>query len=180
MPFIVLLLSVPALFAQTNGTVRLALVAETDEARPALDVLTASLSGKDNVQLLDRSEIDRVYREQGMAKGNRDDVKVGRILGADGLVLLEVMRTAQATNLVVRIVAVKPGVVLIDQPFSWPIDNVNDWSKSTVIHLEPVLPKLAVLAKDAIPLSVVNIHSAVQSSEAQELERQLKLLTIQR
>ena len=37
-----------------------------------------------------------------------------------------------------------------------------------------------MLPKDAIPISVVNLRSAVQSAEAQETERQLKLLIIQR
>ena len=47
-------------------------------------------------------------------------------------------------------------------------------------YLNSFLPKLALLPKDAIPISVVNLRSAVQSAEAQEAERQLKLLAIQR
>lgn len=180
--FLVLAFLFPAFWssAQTNAPVKLALVAETGEAGPALDVLTASLSGNGNVQLLERSEIDRVYREQGMSKGNRDDIKAGRILGADGLLLLDVLRTRQATNLVVRLVAVKPGVVLADEAFSWPIENIGDWASPMADHLALFLAKLALSVKDAIPISVVNLRSAISSSEEQEIERQLKLLTIQR
>ena len=44
--------------AQTNEpAVRLALVAETDEASAASDVLTAQLSGNQKIQLLERNEI---------------------------------------------------------------------------------------------------------------------------
>ncbi len=42
------------------------------------------------------------------------------------------------------------------------------------------LPKLAVLEQNAIPISVVNLRSAIQSDEGKETEAQLKLLTIQR
>jgi hypothetical protein len=129
---------------------------------------------------LERNEIEKVYREQGMSAANRDDLKLGRILGADGLLLLDVVKTPQATNLTMRLIAVKPGVVLTDGSFPWPLKDTSSWAESAAIHLNSFLPKLSVLIKDAIPLSVVNLRSAVQSAEAQETERQLKLLAIQR
>ena len=98
------------LTAQTNGPIRLALVPESDEVAAACDTLTAQLSSDAKLQLLERAEIDKVYREQGMSAGNRDDLKLGRILGADGLLLLDVLRTKVTTNLTARLIAVKPGV----------------------------------------------------------------------
>lgn len=167
--------------AQTNEpAVRLALVAETDEAAAASDVLTAQLSGNQKIQLLERNEIEKVYREQGLSAANRDYLKLGQILGADGLLLLDVVRTPQATNLMTRLIAVKPEVVLTDGSFPWPLKDTPSWAESAVTYLNSFLPKLALLPKDAIPISVVNLRSAVQSAEGQETERQLKLLTIQR
>ena len=95
--------------AQSNEMARLALITESDDASAALDVLTAQLSDNKNLQLLERNEIEKVYREQGMSAANRDDLKLGRILGADGLLLLDVVRTPQATNLMARLIAVKLG-----------------------------------------------------------------------
>jgi len=167
--------------AQTNEpAVRLALVAETDEASAASDVLTAQLSGNPQIHLLERNEIEKVYREQGLSAANKDYLKLGRILGADGLLMFDVVRTKLTTNLTARLIAVKPGVVLTDGSFSWPLKDTVQWAESVATYLNSFLPKLSVLVKDAIPISVVNIRSAVQSTDAQETERQLKLLTIRR
>ena len=168
------------LFAQSNEPVRLALIAETDEAASASDILTAQLSGNQKVQLLERNEIEKVYREQGLSAANKDYLKLGRILGADGLLLFDVVRTKAATNLMTRLIAVKPGVILTDGSFTWPLKDTTSWAESAATYLKSFLPKLALLPKDAIPISVVNLRSAVQSADGQEAETQLKLLAIQR
>ena len=168
------------LLAQSNEPVRLALISATDETSAVSDVLTARLSTDQKVHLLERNEIERVYREQGMSAANRNDLKLGRILGADGLLLLDIVKTPQATNLAMRLIAVKPGVVLTDGSFPWPLKDTSAWAESAAIYLNSFLPKLSVLIKDAVPLSVVNLRSAAQSADAQETERQLKLLAIQR
>ena len=168
------------LLAQSNPPVRLALIADTDEASAASDVLTAQLSRNPRLHLLERNEIEKVYREQGLSAANRDYLKLGRILGADGLLIFDIVRTKQATNLMARLIAVKPGVVLTDGSFPWPLKDIPSWAESAAPYLNSFLPKLALLPKDAIPISVVNLRSAAQSAEAQETERQLKLLTIQR
>ena len=166
--------------AQTNEPVRLALVSESGETSPAADVLTAELSKNQKIQLLERNEIEKVYREQGLSTGNKDYLKLGQVLGTDGLLILDVVRTAQATNLTARLIAVKPGVVLTDGNFPWPLKDASSWSESVAVYLNTFLPKLSLSAKDAIPISVVNLRSAVSSDEGVETERQLKLLTIQR
>ena len=53
-------------------------------------------SAKSWLQLLERAEIQRVYREQGLSKANTDYLKLGQILGADGLLLLQT--TTEGTN----------------------------------------------------------------------------------
>jgi Ca2+-binding EF-hand superfamily protein/TolB-like protein len=166
--------------AQTNEPVRLALVSESGETSLAADVLTAELSKNQKIQLLERNEIEKVYREQGLSTGNKDYLKLGQVLGTDGLLILDVVRTAQATNLTARLIAVKPGVVLTDGNFPWPLKDASQWSESVAVYLNTFLPKLSLSAKDAIPISVVNLRSAVSSDEGVETERQLKLLTIQR
>jgi len=177
---LMILILAARLSAQSNEPVRLALISESDEASTASDILTAQLSGNPKIQLLERNEIEKIYHEQGLSAGNKDYLKLGQILGADGLLLFDVVRTKQATNLMTRLIAVKPGVVLTDGSFPWPLKDATSWAESATTYLNSFLPKLTVLVKDAIPISVVNLRSAVQSADAQETERQLKLLTIQR
>jgi TolB-like protein len=166
--------------AQTNAPIRLALVSETAEMFVAADVLTAELSGHKNLQLLERNEIEKVYREQGLSAGNKDYLKLGQVLGADGLLLMETAKEGTNQYLNLRLVAVKPGVVLVAERFSWPLENLTEWSATFAKHLGLFLPKLTVSRKDAIPVSVVNLRSAISSTDAVETERQLKLLLIQR
>lgn len=174
-----LLLAAP-LFAQTNTPVRLAIVAESGDAALAADLLTAQLPDDNRFQLLERDEIDKVYHEQGLSAANRDDIKLGRILGADGLLLLNVVRTSQATNLMARLIAVKPGVVLADGNFHWPLKDAVQWAQATAAGLDLLWPKLSIQTNAAIPLSVVNLRAAIQSAGELETERELKLLAIQR
>jgi Curli production assembly/transport component CsgG len=168
------------LLAQTNASVKLAIIAETSETARVADFLTAALSRAGKFQLLERNEIEKVYREEGLSAANRDDLKLGRILGADGVLLLNVMKTPQATNLTTRLIAVKPGVILTEGSFPWPLKDPAAWAETAADYLNSFWAKLTLPAKEAIPISVVNLRGAIASSKEQEAERQLKLLTIQR
>jgi hypothetical protein len=159
---------------QTNAPARLALISESSDASTAADVLTSELSSNPKIQLLERNEIEKIYREQGLSAANKDYLKLGQILGADGLLLMETVKEGTNQFLNVRLIAVKPGVVLAGEKFVWPVKDAAEWSAAFARHLDLFFPKLAVLVKDAIPISVVNLRSAVSSDEAQETERQLK------
>ena len=173
--------------AQSNGPVRLAIIAETTEASSISDLLTAELSKNPQVILLERNEIDRVYREQGLSAANRDYLKLGQVLGADGVLLIASVTDtnqtagprASAESLRLQLIAVKPGVLLASERFPSPPD-LSAWSSAVAKQLEPLLPKLSVLVKDAVPVSVVNFRSAIQSPETKEVERQLTMLAIER
>ena len=160
--------------------VRLAIVSESTDTVAAADLLTAELSKNDGVQLLERTEIEKVIREQQLSLNNLDCLKLGHLLGADGLLALQ--SVAEGTNLFlsVQLVAVKPGVILTDESFGRPAQDASAWSANIVGHLEPLLPKLGVLPQDAIPISVVNFHAGVRTAEAAELERQIFFLTVER
>jgi hypothetical protein len=167
--------------AQTNlAPIRLAINNESPETAAAADLLTAEFSKNDRIQMLERADIEKVYREQGLSAGNQDYLKLGRILGADGLLLMTTNYVGTNQFLNIRLVAVKPGVVLADDTFSWPIDHLMEWSPALAAHLDLLLPKLAVAATDAVPISVVNLRSAVSSADGAETERELKLLILQR
>jgi hypothetical protein len=183
------------LCAQTNAPVRLALVAETPDAASACDLLTVEFSKNPGVQLLERNEIDKAYREQALSAANRDYLKLGQVLGADGLLLVKADTTSSAPplqaafaqmtllkpkfNFSIRLIAVKPGALLANERFSG-VEDVAQWAEGLIPHLNPLLPKLSVLVKDAVPISIVNVRAAMQSPETKELEKQLTSLAIER
>ncbi len=164
----------------TPAPMRLAIVSESTDTMAAADLLTAELSKNDRVQLLERSEIEKVIREQQLSLINLDCLKLGRLLGADGLLALQSVTEGTNVFLNAQLVAVRPGVILTDERFGRPAQDVSAWAANIVGHLEPLLPKLGVLARDAIPLSVVNFHAGVRTAEAAALERQIFYLTVER
>lgn len=169
------------LWAQNSPAhMRLAIVSESSDTAAAADLLTAEFSKNDAVQLLERTEIEKVIREQQLSLNNLDCLKLGRMLGADGLLVLQTV--AEGTNVFVnaQLVAVKPGVILTDERFGLPAPDAYAWAAEIVGHLEPLLPKLEVLPQDAIPISVVNFHAGVRTAVATELERQIFFLTLER
>ncbi|MFO1514101.1 MAG: CsgG/HfaB family protein [Verrucomicrobiota bacterium] len=178
---VVTLFAVSEMSAQTNDAPpRLAIISEATTTGALADLLAVELSRQPELRLLERAQIEKVYREQALAGGNRDYLKLGQLLGADGLLLLETGREATNEWLRIQLVAVKPGVLLSSERYPWPIPNLAPWAGGVSTHLNPLLPKLGVLAKDAVPISVVNLRSAIQSSESRETERQLTLLAIER
>lgn len=190
--FILLLLSAPFLLsAQTNSPAKLAIIAESSGAEDVASLLTAELSSNSNLHLLERDEIDRIAHEQGLSLVNQNYLKLGQLLGADGLLLIDGKygeqiqvpfgkSSPQILDLTSRLIAVKPGVVLSAEKFTVKKDDLADWTSTYVKHLDPFLPKLTLLVKDAIPISVVNFRCAAASTNAAEVERQLKLLAIER
>lgn len=166
--------------AQTNAPVRLALIAPEAALRPALDLLTVELSRDERIVLLERAEIERVLREQSLSAASPDYLKVGQVLGADGLLLFEQFSELTNRYFSIQVVAVKPGVVIESPRFGWPIENLPEWAAGIRHQLQLQAPKLNVSRAEAIPLSLVNLRSAIQSSEERELERQLAFLAIER
>jgi hypothetical protein len=161
-------------------SVRLAIISEEPSATSVADVLTAELSPNPGLQLLERNEIDKAYREQALSAGNKDYLKLGQILGADGLLLFSALAEGPNHFLQARLVAVKPGVVIGSVRSPWPFAETTQLASRIARHFAPLLPKLSILAKDAIPISIVNLRSAVRSGEAEETERQLTPLAVER
>src|SRR5262245_52632557 len=128
--FGLLAVSAPWLSAQpTTAPARLAIVVEDPSAAVVGDMLTAELSKRKDLQLLERAQIERVYREQALSAANKDYMKLGRLLGADGLLLLQ--PTHEGTNqfLSARLVAVGPGVVIGAARSSASIATTAQWAK---------------------------------------------------
>jgi len=166
--------------AQTNSPVRLAIVSESPDAVAAADLLTVEFSKHDKLQLLERTEIQKVIREQQLSLDNLDCLRLGRLLGADGLLALRSVTEGTQVYLNAQLVAVKPGVILTDERFAQPAQDTSAWAANIVGNLEPLLPKLGVLQQDAIPLSVVNFHAGVRTEAAAEMERQILFLIVER
>jgi hypothetical protein len=157
---------------------KLAILAESPEAKTPADVLTVQWSLAGNVTLLERSALDKVLSEQSLAAGNQKNyVKLAQLLGADGLVILDVVKTGTNSLLATRLVAASPGVVLDLKGFPLPLKDVEAWSEFMVKSHTPLLPKLKVARTAAVPLSILNLRASLDSATNRQLEHQLTVLT---
>lgn len=156
---------------------KLAVLPTTTEFSGQADLLAAGLSTRAGVTLLERDQIQRVWREQELAAGQRPDlVKLGRLLNADGLLSLE-RRTAGTNELLsVRLIAVKPGVAVAEHRFALPLAQPTEWGSSYAAQIERLLPKLTVRLADAVPISLLNLRASVAGAESAALEEELTAL----
>jgi hypothetical protein len=160
--------------------VRLAIVPETADASSVADLLMAQFSRNAQIILLEREAIQKVVHEQAVSAANNNYLNLGRILGADGLLMLE--STKKGTNIILRfrLIAVGPGALLTAGRSSLPSGKPGEWAAELSTQLTPLLPKLKVAGKEAVAISILNLRSAVASEDSRELERELTILTIER
>ncbi|MDB6027039.1 MAG: Calcium-binding EF-hand-containing protein [Verrucomicrobiales bacterium] len=171
------ILSCPIFPAPAAETVRLAIIGEGDVSLIP-DLLTAEFTTNKTLALLERTEIEKIAREQKLAASgaSKDVVTLGQLLGADGLLTVDVVNSV----LHARLIAVKPGVVLDVIQAPWPLSDPGQWVKGVAAHLQPLLPKLGVLQKDALPISILNLRAAAHSTESTRIEQELTLLLTDR
>ncbi len=170
----------PLLAQPKDSPARVAIITEADEFSAVADLLTVELSARPQLQLLERAQIAKLYLEQGLSAANRDYARLGQVLGADGLLLMGMVTEGTNKFVAVRFVAVQPGVIIGSVRAPWPVAEPAAWARWLANHFGPLLPKLQVPARDAIPISVVNLRAAVNAKASQAVEQQLTVLAIER
>ena len=175
---LLLVSNVPGQAAQAT---RIAIIAEDETVRKEADLLTVELSQKSGLELLERTQIEKVFQEQAISATQKAGaLQLGRLLGADGLIIIETQPGDRRSDLSLRLVAVKPGVVL-DQ-ISWP-RPVPEPAKAVAFlakKWDAFWPKLGVPVRDAVPVSILNLRSALKSIEGERQERELTFLLTSR
>ncbi len=159
---------------------KLAILASDAACLPVAEVMTAEFSHAREFALVERSEINRVLSEQKLSAVVPDQIKLGRLLAADGLLVLVRETREGGEILTARLIAVNPGVTLTVEVAPWPLLKPDEWSRLLGPRLAKFAPKLTVLAKEAIPLSVLYLRSAVRTTVTQESEKELTQMLIHR
>ena len=162
--------------------IRLAIVPADPRGAVAGELLTAEFSRAEHgVAVLERAEVERIRREQNLtARSSADFARLGQALGAQGVLVLDVFEQNGATNLTAKLIAVQPGVALGFQSYPWPLKDAGQWAGMVGKQFAGLLPKLGVLKQDAVPLSVLNLRSPLQTSEGRRLETDATTLLINR
>jgi hypothetical protein len=172
-----------ALFAPgiVLGEVRLAVI-DRGRAPEIADYLMAKLTRRNELVLIERNEVDRVLQEQAvtMQDARTDYARLGRLLRAEGVIVLSHAQVQQHDLLVATLVSATLGIRLDSYAVPYPIKDLELWSANLEDRFGVLFPKLGVPSGDAIPLSLLNLRSAVEIGEAKGLERSLSFLLAER
>jgi len=151
-------------------------------SRKEADLLLVELQ-KAKCELVERDEIGRLLHEQGLTVAgltDKDSLRLGRLLKADGLLLLSAPTNEVRTA---RLLAVAPGVVLWFAEFAAP-DKPEPkrppWTTLAASALEVYLPKLAVKPGAAVPVSLLRIRPAFDTAQMGPLATDLNRLLLLR
>lgn len=162
---------------KSTDPTRLAIIPLQPALKLEADLLLAGLAGVKQFELVERSEIERVLGEQSLSAVTQGGyVKLGQLLRADGLLLLETNENAVET----RLVAVESGVVLVHSETPQSTAKATEWAAGISRQLIPLEKKLRVPARDAVPISMLSLRATMLPGQDAGLDRQLTALLMHR
>jgi hypothetical protein len=147
----------------------LAVIADKDSQNEA-EVLLASLSEQGHIKLVERDEMNKITREYRLAsEGNTKQWgSLINLTKAQGLIILNKTQFDQKSTVVVRIVAVEPGVIIAGFTDPLPLQNITEWSSFTARRIAFFAHKIQLLSEEQAPLVFPGLRSVIQSTASVE------------
>lgn len=168
--------------AGAKDGIRLAILPEGDLAVKFADLFTVELSNHKDLSLFERAAIARIIEEGNLSQliqaGNYQGA--GRLLGANALILIAPASLEGKSLLVSRLVTVNQGIVLASFTIAADEKGISDAIPVVIKHFTPFFTKLDVSREKAIPISILNIRSAIPGAKALLLEKDLTALLASR
>jgi uncharacterized protein (TIGR03435 family) len=165
-PFIFLGLSVSSALSQDHKQIRLAIVDVGVKEKipdPFLDVLLAAFNRYPDVALLERTEINRLLKEQALSLSlsNTDFVKAGKLLAADSLLMLESGASEGQALLRCRLVDTHYGFKLWDTSLPFPAKPEEYQIQAEVLARQATqkISKIKLKPENLMMLGVSNFSS---------------------
>jgi hypothetical protein len=156
---------------------RIAILGKDSALMTVADGLTVKFSRAANLAVLERAQVQKVWQEQALNAGQSGSYrKLGEVLGADGVLLLETIKEGADSYLIVRLLAVRSGVVVDFSRHKFPLADEAGWSDLLVRRELALLPKLSMSREQAVPISFLNVRSSLALPGAAVIEQQLNIL----
>ena len=162
-----------------DAPMRLALL-YPPEAAPLGDLLTSELSKQQGVTLLEREQIRRIFEEKSLnaAQAKQDWAKIGELLGAEGLVILE---PAENKSVSLRLVWAERGIIVHETAIDIDEKDPKKAVASALPQIEKAVRKLVDLrhaGKSAVAMHIKAVNA--DSGKDPDLRQGLGLLFAQR
>ncbi len=166
-----------------DNPVKIAIIGETDKFQPEIDALTIELSKKHNLIILERSDIDKILEEQSIILSDisKSSIRIGKLLGADGIILIKGFESGGNKYVGARLVAVRPGAIVDACVIPTNTKSeVYDLNKAIITHLSPLFDKLKISREDAVPISLLNFRASSPDPALVKVEKELNLIAAHR
>ncbi len=160
---------------------KLAIIGDTQNCGIEIDLLTAKLAKDKNIILLERSDIDKILAENEifLSDISKQSVKIGKIIGADAVIVIEQFKNKKKTYISSRLVRVAEAVIIdnIILPRGKTSETFN-WSNAVTHKLKPSIQKVNKKLDDITTVSMLNIRNFDLDIKNQILSTQItKLLS---
>lgn len=142
-------------------------------------LLTAALSNHSDIVVLEREEVDKIFREQNLQVAGltaQEGIHLGGILKADALALLDI----NTSGLTTRLVDVNSGAILLWTTDPAPVMDPTTWGSLRAEEIAKLAVKLGSSSTKAIPISLMEINSPLAGAKAKILEENLNTLLASR
>ena len=170
--------------AAQESSLRLALI-YPPEAAPLGDLLTAELRKEQGISLLEREQIRRIFEEKALnaAQANQDPARVGALLGAEGLIILEASGGAGKASRSVsfRMIWAERGIVLHETVLPYSEKETAKTVENALPQIKQALRKLGELrtaGQSAVAMHIKGVYA--DSGGEVDLRQGLGLLFSQR
>lgn len=171
-----LVVLVCAIGSYLHAQTKIAVIAEKGLENYA-DLLTVEFSKQKGLNVVERTEIHRVLREQEISNANQtaNYLRLGKLLKADGMVIIRKFESQKKEFLVSRLVAVNQGAVLSAFANPLPPEKIENWPTDVSAKFAPYLNKVGVSQDKAVPISILNIRAPIDTPEMRLLEKEFTL-----
>ena len=162
-------------------TTKFVISAAPEVGNAIADLLTAELAALPGVVVLERQNLAKIAAEQKLGSDLSPNlVRLGALLGADGIVVIEGRKLATRTYLDLRIVSVHHGVALGWWNYEIAENQALAWAKEAAAQLHRFVPRLSRSTRDSAPISFVGFRSSSSSRSGTEFERLVNSLLLNR
>ncbi len=161
-----------------EAPIRLAILADPALEKEA-DLLSVRLSKAPQIELLERGQIRKILEEQKLATAGltaSHSLKVGKLLKADGLLILKVEKVGEQSLLALRMVAVDPGFVTASSYEDYPLKAQEVWEESVEKLVAASKGKLSVSRSEAVPVTLLHLRAQISNQKISAFEASINLL----
>ncbi len=160
---------------------RIAILPSGKAGETLAGLLTAELGQRTNIAMVERAELNRVWREQTITDlTSASAMKAGTLLNAQAMVALEAQQTTKGFSARLRLIGVHSGAVLGWWEYTIPAAQVSSWATLAANRLEEIAAKLNVESPTLARVSFVGFTSPTESRESKILQREINGLFLNR